>query len=103
MPEHKECEHAVIEQLRSVLTPGGSCLVDTQLRQGGEGGLDSTTMRRWLVARKWDVAAAARQLSAHAEYRAGISGGRITEVNIVICSSVKTTPELSVDPQPANL
>lgn len=38
------------------------------------------TLRRWLVARKWDVEAAKRALVVHAEWRAqNLPHGRITE------------------------
>ncbi|GFR53266.1 hypothetical protein Agub_g16048 [Astrephomene gubernaculifera] len=57
--------------------------VDAQLRKGGEWGLDEATLRRWLVARKGDVKEAARDLRAHAAWRAEyVPNGCISEEDV---------------------
>ncbi|KAG2424190.1 hypothetical protein HXX76_014723 [Chlamydomonas incerta] len=56
---------------------------DALLRKSGEWGLDDATLRRWLVARKGNVADAARDLKAHAVWRASyVPQGRIQEHEI---------------------
>ncbi|KXZ55383.1 hypothetical protein GPECTOR_3g51 [Gonium pectorale] len=70
---------AQLEELRRKCGPEA----DAQLRAGGEWGLDEATLRRWLVARKGDVKAAARDLTAHAAWRAkAVPRGRIYEDEI---------------------
>ncbi|KXZ55372.1 hypothetical protein GPECTOR_3g50 [Gonium pectorale] len=70
---------AQLEELRRMCCPEA----DAQLRAGGEWGLDDATLRRWLVARKGDVKAAARDLTAHAAWRAKtVPRGRIYEDEI---------------------
>ncbi|MEW5312228.1 MAG: hypothetical protein WDW38_003875 [Sanguina aurantia] len=79
-PTNTAEEDVLVAELRLLLSPGGSALVDEQLKQGGENGLDVLTLRRWAVARKWDVAHAAKDLAAHAVYRSlNILGGRVTQ------------------------
>lgn len=80
-PTNTAEEDVLVAELRQLLSPGGSALVDEQLKQGGENGLDALTLRRWAVARKWDIAHAAKDLAAHAVYRSqNILGGRVTQV-----------------------
>lgn len=57
--------------------------VEAQLRAGGETGLSppgrglgAHTLRRWLVAEKWDVDAAFGRLVTHAQWRADYVSGR---------------------------
>lgn len=59
--------------------------VDAQLKKGGEyKGLDDSTLLRWLRARKGDTKIAARDLQAHAQWRAAyVPNGRISEVRFV--------------------
>lgn len=85
-PTTPEEEEALINEFRQLLTPGGSTLVDEQLKRGGEpNGLDILTLRRWLVARKWDLVPAVRDLSAHALYRSEqVPEGRVPQVRYVL-------------------
>ncbi|KXZ55394.1 hypothetical protein GPECTOR_3g52 [Gonium pectorale] len=70
---------AQLEELRELC----GAQVDAQLRSGGEWGLDEATLRRWLVARKGDCKAAARDLTAHAAWRAQyVPSGRISEEEV---------------------
>lgn len=58
-------------------------LVDSQLRTGGEEGLTDAQLRRWLRARSFDPARAARDLSAHAAWRSeSVPLGRVQECTI---------------------
>lgn len=55
--------------------------VHQHLTRGGEEGLTEATLRRWVRARKGDVAKAARDLTEHAEWRSkAVPDGRIMEV-----------------------
>ncbi|GLC33863.1 hypothetical protein PLESTB_000812300 [Pleodorina starrii] len=65
-----------LSQLRQ-LCGGAGGEVDKQLRKGGEDGLDDATLKRWLVARKGDVKEAAKDLQAHAAWRAAYVPGGI--------------------------
>ena len=68
------CEDALADLgARLAATP----TVEAQLRSGGEtglalpgAGLGAQTLRRWLVAEKWDVDAAFGRLVTHAQWRA---------------------------------
>lgn len=81
---------ALLQQLKSQLDVE---TVDRQLRQGGEPGLTDDAMRRWLVARKWDVKAAHRDLTAHAAWRASYCpNGRIKEVGMAM--SLRAAPDM---------
>lgn len=88
----RPAQEAEIEQLRHACGPE----VDAQLRQGGEEGLTDATLRRWLVARKWNVEKAASALKAHAAWRAAyVPDGCIPEVMlpcITFCWHVCRTP-----------
>lgn len=73
----EEQETQYIEQLRTALNPE----VDAQLRQSGEEGCTEPLLRRWLVARKWKVDSAAKDLTDHAKWRIKyVPNGEIAEV-----------------------
>lgn len=56
--------------------------LDDKLKEVGENGLDYATLLRWLVARKWNIAHAIRDLAAHAAYRElHIPNGRVPQVS----------------------
>ncbi|GBG00119.1 hypothetical protein Rsub_12730 [Raphidocelis subcapitata] len=58
-------------------------LVGRQLEQGGEEGLTDAQLKRWLAARGWDPARAARDLAAHAAWRAEfVRHGRVRECEV---------------------
>lgn len=70
-------DSAKLEELRQLCGP----VVDNQLRAGGEDGLTDATLKRWLTARKGDVKLAAKDLRAHAAWRAAyVPNGRISAV-----------------------
>ena len=72
-------QHELVTQLREALGPQ----VYLQLLQGGEWGADEDTLRRWLVARKWDLKHAAADLTKHAVWRAAyVPTGRITDAEV---------------------
>ena len=72
-------QQELVAQLRGSLGPQ----VHQQLLQGGEWGADDDTLRRWLVARKWDLMHAAADLTKHAEWRAAyVPTGRITDAEV---------------------
>lgn len=48
--------------------------IDALLQASGEEGTTDTTLRRWLVARKWNVAHAAHDLTQHAKWRSEYVG-----------------------------
>ncbi|GBF97515.1 hypothetical protein Rsub_10438 [Raphidocelis subcapitata] len=62
---------------------GSAAAVDHLLRTGGEEGLTDGQLARWLAARGWDPARAARDLAAHAEWRAAYCPrGRVLDCEI---------------------
>ncbi|EFJ50462.1 hypothetical protein VOLCADRAFT_116852 [Volvox carteri f. nagariensis] len=68
------CDDVKLEELRRLC----GLEVDEQLRAGGEGGLTTETLRRWLIARKGNVKEAAKDLRAHAAWRVGfVPKGRV--------------------------
>jgi hypothetical protein len=70
-------QEEAIAQLRTLISDE----IDAQLKQGGEEGLNEPCLRRWLVARKWDVELTAKCITNHAEWRLNTTqNGRITEV-----------------------
>ena len=72
-------ENELVAQLREALGPH----VHQQLLQGGEWGADDDTLRRWLVARKWDLKHSAADLAKHAEWRAAyVPTGRIMDAEV---------------------
>lgn len=73
-----------IDELLALLGGKGST-VDMNLRNHGEEeGLCEETLVRWLVARKLDVNAAAKDLKAHAEWRTTyMPSGRVDPVSSV--------------------
>jgi hypothetical protein len=74
----EEEKAAAVQQLKDILDES----VDAALTRGGELGLSEFTLTRWLVARKWSVEAAARDLRAHSEWRARtVPHGRVSEVS----------------------
>ncbi|KAG2496602.1 hypothetical protein HYH03_005424 [Edaphochlamys debaryana] len=71
-----------IAELRRMLG-GSDGEVARQLLKGGEWGLDDATCRRWILARKGNLHDAARDLTAHAAWRAAfVPKGRIHEDEI---------------------
>jgi hypothetical protein len=73
-------QEEAIAKLRTLLSDD----IDAKLKQGGEEGLNEPCLRRWLVARKWDVELTAKCITTHAEWRANNTPqGRITEVGAV--------------------
>lgn len=61
-----------------------AALVEQQLIAGGEEGLTDAQLYRWLAARSWSPARAARDLAAHAAWRAELVGprGRVLEGDV---------------------
>jgi hypothetical protein len=80
-PKDSSEEQVLIEKLRKLCEPLG---IHEKLVKGGEAGIDSDlTLRRWLVARKWDVDVALRDLGKHADWRvAFVPNSRIPEEEV---------------------
>lgn len=73
---------ALVEETRAHLAPDAAA-VDRLLVQGGEQGVTAAQLRRWLRARGFDPARAARDLSSHATWRAKfVPAGRVLESEV---------------------
>ncbi|KAI8466216.1 MAG: CRAL-TRIO domain-containing protein, partial [Monoraphidium minutum] len=72
---------ALVAAARAAL--GDAAAVEAALVQGGEEGLSDMQLKRWLRARSWDPARAARDLASHASWRAAFAPlGRVQEREI---------------------
>lgn len=78
IPSEEEIESLVIE-LRTAFADTNT---HELLIRGGDEGLTDLNLRRWLAARKWDVALARESLLSHAQFRSSfVPQGRILEVS----------------------
>lgn len=75
----EEAKARIVTELKAALGD----TVDQNLVKGGEEGLTDVTLRRWLVARKWVLDDALRDLRQHAVWRSEyVSQGRIVESEV---------------------
>ncbi|GBF97516.1 hypothetical protein Rsub_10439 [Raphidocelis subcapitata] len=82
-PPKDETELAELVAAARAELGGAAAAADHLLRTGGEEGLTDGQLARWLAARGWDPARAARDLAAHAEWRAAFCPrGRVLDCEV---------------------